>query len=73
MAYTTQATASTGIIAAVQNFFQSLGTALVNVAEANPRMKQVELLQRMTDAELAERGIKREDIVRVVFKDMLYV
>ena len=28
---------------------------------------------RMSNAELAERGIKREDIVRIVFKDSLYL
>ncbi|MEM8731769.1 MAG: hypothetical protein AAGF79_17810 [Pseudomonadota bacterium] len=42
------------------------------MAEANPRMKKVQALQSMTDAELAERGIKREDIVRVVFQDALF-
>ena len=57
----------------MQHFFASIGNALVAVAEANPRMKKVHALQRMTDAELAERGIKREDIVRVVFHDVLYM
>ncbi|MBB97693.1 MAG: DUF1127 domain-containing protein [Rhodobacteraceae bacterium] len=73
MAYATQTSAPAGILSAVQHFFGSIGNALVAVAEANPRMKKVQALQRMTDAELAERGIKREDIVRVVFQDVLYM
>ena len=55
MAYATQHTASASVFSAVQHFFASIGNALVMVAEANPRMKKVHALQRMTDAELAER------------------
>ena len=73
MAYTSHHTAPAGIFSAVQHFFASIGNALVAVAEANPRMKKVQALQRLSDAELAERGIKREDIVRVVFHDVLYM
>ncbi|WP_428927556.1 DUF1127 domain-containing protein [Marinibacterium sp. SX1] len=73
MAYATHTTAPATALSAVQHFFASIGNALVAVAEANPRMKKVHALQRMTDAELAERGIKREDIVRVVFHDVLYM
>ncbi|MAC77181.1 MAG: DUF1127 domain-containing protein [Rhodobacteraceae bacterium] len=73
MAYATQTTQSAGVLSAVQNFFSTIGHALVAVAEANPRMKKVQALQRMTDEELAARGLKREDIVRVVFHDVLYM
>ena len=72
MAYTTHNTAQTGIFSAVQHFFAAIGNALILAAEANPRMKRVQALQRMSDEELAERGIKREDIVRIVFQDVLY-
>lgn len=72
MAYATQTSASSGIFSAVQNFFSAIGHGLIEMAEANPRMKKVQALQSMTDAELAERGIKREDIVRVVFQDALF-
>ncbi len=73
MAYASQTTASHGALSAVQHFFQAIGNALVAMAEANPRMKKVQALQRMTDEELAARGLKREDIVRVVFHDVLYM
>ena len=58
MAYATQHTAFAGIFSAVQHFFAAIGNALVLVAESNPRMKKVHALQRMSDAELAERRAK---------------
>lgn len=36
-------------------------------------MAELERLNAMSDAELAEIGIRREDIARVVFRDVLYV
>lgn len=45
----------------------SIGNAFVNVGEANSRLRQVEALQALSDAELEERGIKRSEIVTVVF------
>ncbi|MCR8550354.1 DUF1127 domain-containing protein [Salipiger sp. P9] len=49
------------------------GKIIVAVGEANPRMKKVDALQRLSDAELAERGLRREDIVRHVFHDVYYL
>ncbi|MBS8228760.1 DUF1127 domain-containing protein [Vannielia litorea] len=46
---------------------------LVSMAEANPRMKAVTRLSELSDEELAARGLKREDIVRHVFRDIYYV
>ncbi|SFD93417.1 DUF1127 domain-containing protein [Roseivivax sediminis] len=43
--------------------------AMVIIAESNPRLRRVEQLQAMSDEKLAEMGLKREDIVRHVFKD----
>ncbi|WP_323769477.1 DUF1127 domain-containing protein [Antarctobacter sp.] len=54
-------------------FFSSLFNALTAIAEANPRLKEVERLNAMSDDELARRNLKREDIVRHVFRDYLYV
>ena len=69
MAFTS--THSTGIT--FPNPFRAIWNGLIMLAEANPRMKRVQALQRLSDAQLAERGIKREDIVRVVFRDVLYL
>lgn len=45
---------------------------LVAVGEANSRVYRIEALQRLSDAELARRGIRREDIIRHVFADRLF-
>lgn len=50
-----------------------IGNALVAVGEANPRLKRIEALQRLSDAELAKKGLRREDIVRHVFHDVYYL
>lgn len=46
---------------------------LVRIAECNHRVRRVQALSAMSDAQLAARGLKREDITRHVFQDMLYV
>ncbi|MDP2519569.1 DUF1127 domain-containing protein [Shimia thalassica] len=53
--------------------FFAFGKMLVTLAEANGRVKEAEAYQAMTDAELAERGLRREDIAMHVFKDSLYI
>lgn len=54
-------------------FFESIFNALVRVAEANSRTQEVERLQQLTDEQLAAKKIRREDIVRHVFRDVLYI
>lgn len=51
----------------------AIGHMFVAIGESNPRLKRVEALQRLSDAELAEKGLRREDIVRHVFQDLFYV
>lgn len=58
------------ILGAIKSFFAVIGSALVAAASANRRLQIVERLSEKTDAELAELGIRREDIVRRVFIDM---
>ncbi|WP_417209187.1 DUF1127 domain-containing protein [Antarctobacter sp.] len=54
-------------------FFSSIFNVLMAIAEANPRLKEVERLNAMSDDQLARRGLKREDIVHHVFRDCMYV
>ncbi len=61
---------SLGRIAAAP--FRAVWNFLVAVGEANARVHRIEALQRLSDAELARRGIRREDIVRHVFADRLF-
>lgn len=63
-----------GIIAgSITGFFQSLFNGLIAIAESNSRVKEVDRLNALSDAQLARIGLRREDITRYVFRDMLYV
>lgn len=44
--------------------FVGIGRFLITLAEASPRMRQLEKLGRMSDADLQERGLTREDEIR---------
>ncbi|MCB1336071.1 MAG: DUF1127 domain-containing protein [Maritimibacter sp.] len=58
----------------------SLRAALTRIAalfvaytEARSRYPQVQALQALSDDQLAERGLTRDDIVRHVFADLYYL
>ncbi len=59
------------------NIFASIGNAIVRsmtaIAEADSRVRRVQQLQAMSDAELAERGISRDEIVHHVFRSTYYM
>jgi hypothetical protein len=59
-------TRSAGPIAA---FFRALAHGIRQGRTAQARFDRVQRLQALSDAELARRGLKREDIVRHVFAD----
>ncbi|WP_439122864.1 DUF1127 domain-containing protein [Marivita sp.] len=58
-------------------FFSSLLDGLTRglsqVAEANCRVREVERLQALSDDALSAKGIRREDIVRHVFRDVYWM
>lgn len=54
-------------------FLEAFWNALMAVAEHNPKMKQIEALQALSDEELQARGLRREDIARHVFGDCHWV
>ena len=60
-------------LAVVKRAFSAIGHALVAVSVANRRHQLFEELSAKSDEELAKIGIRREDIVRKVFHDMLDV
>lgn len=63
-----------GIIAgSISSFFQSVFNGLTAIAETNSRVKEAERLNALSDAQLAKIGLRREDIVRHVFRDVYYV
>jgi uncharacterized protein YjiS (DUF1127 family) len=59
------------------SFFANLMGAVarwfVNVTEANWRIREAERLNAMSDDMLASKGIKREDIARHVFRDVMWL
>ncbi|WP_136441790.1 DUF1127 domain-containing protein [Pacificoceanicola onchidii] len=59
------------------NPFLSLGRrildAMVAIGEANPRVREIERLTAKSDEDLAKMGLKREDIVRHVMRDALFL
>ena len=54
-------------------FFRALFDGVLRYAESNSRLKQVEQLQSLSDEELTAKGIRRDDIVRHVFRNVLYI
>ncbi|MFZ5964310.1 DUF1127 domain-containing protein [Thalassococcus sp. BH17M4-6] len=82
MAYTTEQflshTSSVGSIA--KNALVGVGAAfnrfwemLLRASERNHRYRTVQALNAMSDEKLAARGIKRENIVRHVYRDLFYI
>ena len=57
-------TAGASILSRLGN---ALLNSLVSIGEANHLVRQVEALQAMSDGAIAERDLKREDIVRHIF------
>ena len=58
---------------ALVRFFAGAGNFLAAVGNARARTAEFERLNAKTDAQLAEMGLKREDIPRHVFRDLFYV
>jgi uncharacterized protein YjiS (DUF1127 family) len=54
----------------VVRFFSALARAVASSSGAQARYDRVRRLQALSDADLAERGIARDDIVRHVFAEV---
>ncbi|MEH6786467.1 MAG: DUF1127 domain-containing protein [Paracoccus sp. (in: a-proteobacteria)] len=52
------------ILSALAAPFAAFGRLMVQLAEANPRMQALERLNRVSDAELAARGLTRDGEIR---------
>ncbi|MEM1360347.1 MAG: DUF1127 domain-containing protein [Pseudomonadota bacterium] len=59
--------------APIARMLSGIAQGFLNIAESNARVREVEHLNRLSDTELARRGLRREDIVRHVFRDVLAV
>jgi len=56
----------------VKGVFESFTHAIAINATAQERMDRVAHLNGLTDAQLAAQGLKREDIVHHVFRDLFW-
>ncbi len=54
-------------------FFAGLSKSIDLAASTRHRVTQMERLNAKTDTQLEELGIRREDIARYVFRDILYI
>ncbi|MEX0287181.1 MAG: DUF1127 domain-containing protein [Paracoccaceae bacterium] len=62
---------SHGFFHRIADALLAVGKAMMAMSAANERIRKVELLNAMSDEELATRGIRREDIARHVFADCM--
>lgn len=67
-----QSTASLALGLLIKPFI-AIGNFLIVLGENSSRMQKVKTLNAMTDEQLAEKGLTREDIVRHVFADSMHV
>jgi len=70
---THDAAAPHGLTAILSAPFRAIVAAMEQVMNANTRVRQAEFLMGLSDEDLAKRGLRREDIVRHVYRDMFYV
>ena len=59
--------------ASPRGILRAIGNAFIHLAETNSRVRRAEALHALSDADLAAKGLKREDISRHVFGDILYI
>ncbi|MCC5999297.1 MAG: hypothetical protein JJU19_00330 [Pararhodobacter sp.] len=71
MAYITSGSAPATFRQITDTMLSRLGHGLEVYADRRARRAQVEFYESLNDAELAARGISRDDIVRHVFRDKL--
>ena len=62
--------AGNGAIAAIRSTF---GTFFRRLADAQNRSEAVNRLQALSDRQLADIGIARDDIVRYVYRDIYHI
>ncbi len=55
------------------NALRKIGTFLMAITEGASRMRTVRNLENKSDQELADIGIRREDIARAVFVGRYYI
>lgn len=57
---------------AIGRWFAAVGTSISLAAAARARYETLKALQGMSDGQLAELNLKRDDLARHVFQDTFY-
>ncbi|MEO9682878.1 MAG: DUF1127 domain-containing protein [Tateyamaria sp.] len=61
------------ILAGITGFFAAVGRGIMMSSSADARLRKAEILNAKTDEELAELGLRREDIPAFVFRDLMHL
>ena len=69
---TTESSFAPGLRARLDAFFATIGQGMNAYMESRSRMHQINRLNALSDEELAEMGLKRDEIPRHVFRDIFY-
>ena len=69
----THTPAAPSVLSRIGEFFAALARAVFTARAAEARVHEMERLMAKSDAELAEIGLRREDIARHVFRDILHI
>ena len=67
------ALANTHVADERRSLFTTVIDGLARIMENHPQTRQLEKLNRMSDEELAARGVTRHDVIRHIFRDRYYL
>lgn len=60
-------------LARIGKGLESLFLSLAIAGSYDARMSEIEKLQSLSDEALAEKGLKRDEIVHYVYRDLFYI
>jgi len=69
---TTNTTSTISTTNRIAGFFIAVWDGLVALGGANAKVREMEYLSSLSDEALAERGLRRDDIVEYVFRSYLF-
>lgn len=70
--HATNIAAPRGFLGHVVAGFERVFSTLVKIGEAQPRYRKLQHYAAMSDEELAALGLKRDEIVQHVYRDVFY-
>lgn len=73
MAYFTETITTEPRTSIIATFFGKLAGVFDRITDAQARSDDMQRMQGLSDAELAKLGVRREEIVRYVYRDIYYI